>query len=493
MKRIAAFACLAVLVSGCTSSGDPQPASPDAGSASAVDERVREVEVVGATLTYPDGDSTGVASRIEEIPLEGDDVFDLFDGNPTTVERAIPLAFALRSCTDEGGGRLMHEVQWRGPPEFEYPVTVTLWVGPLDGAFYGQGGLFEVDLEADGVFPLAVDLRETADDGDNGVSVGAEPTAQRYCEMRVLSEDYVDDQTEPGLVYEPAEVAPSVAAPDGSLQSYAIDEVAAGPLLRELLLEVGTDSDLLPARWWLSLDAEPETFSIRRDDTCWLIESRWKAPAVETRQDRGCEPALWPSTFDVIQIDDPSWNVVVAGEPDDVSAYLASVVSVPVAGVDPVGSGNADFDALATFESQLAESGIEPFGRIPWGQDGVIIVWSSDGDLSGEIEATGFTPDQLNAGGGGTPIQPGVCAATLAYGDATAGFAVIVYEDAAIDRVEVQRPSGDWEPVEIIANGPYRLGLLDSSLAQEGRVGVSAPPIRGFDATGAPIDCVRSN
>ena len=104
MKRIAAFACLAVLVGGCTSSGDPQPAAPDAGSASAVGERVREVEVAGATLTYPDSDSTGVASRIEEIPLEGDDVFDLIDGNPATVERAIPLAFALRSCTDEGGG-----------------------------------------------------------------------------------------------------------------------------------------------------------------------------------------------------------------------------------------------------------------------------------------------------------------------------------------------------------------------------------------------------
>jgi len=95
-------------------------------------------------------------------------------------------------------------VQWRAPADLELPVTVSLWVGPIDGWSSGQGGVFDVTLDAEGVFRLVVDQQRLELDGaDDAIAVPTDIPRDRCCDMRVLSEARIDDQTEPGVVYAP--------------------------------------------------------------------------------------------------------------------------------------------------------------------------------------------------------------------------------------------------------------------------------------------------
>ena len=68
-----------------------------------------------------------------------------------------------------------------------------------------------------------------------------------------------------------------------------------------------------------------------------------------------------------------------------------------------------------------------------------------------------------------------------------------MFDDPEIARLERQLPDGEWEEVDVIANEPYRIAMLDPDLRTVAGVGPDRTNIRGFDATGDPIDCVRSN
>jgi len=450
---------------------------------------VRQVEVVGATFTYPPNLDAGVASQVVRRELSSGDMFTLlFSEPPASSEREVPLTFTLSSCVDEGGGRLVHEILWNGAPGLQLPLEATVWVGTLEETRL-RGAVFDVRLDEEGVFRVTYDQPHQRSQGrPEELSVDTR-TRPRPCQFRVLSETQIDDQTAQGLSYTASDIEPEVSAPARSIQSRATNRVPAGPLLRAFLLAAGPDSDRLPDRWLLNLEAEPASITINRNDLCWKIFTTWQDPLVYVVQHRGCEAAAW-GELSVVTVDDDAWNVTVAGTEAAIDKFLSGATFFPVAGVDPVPSEGVTHDALATYEAQLARNGNLVIGRIPWGENGVIVVVD---DLDFEPQADGFSPERFNGSGQGLPIQEGICVATMAAGNTEAGYAVVAYENPEIARIEVQRPTGEWELVTIIESGQYRLGLLDGKLTGTGNLAVRAPPIRGFDHDNNQLDCVRSD
>jgi hypothetical protein len=300
---------------------------------------VQEVDVFGAKFRYSASADTGVATRIEPLTIDGRQA-GLYELEPQVevTERATPLAFALRSCQRLSARRSIYDVQWRAPDDLELPITVTVSIGDGTATSHSLnsfGDMFEVDLAAEGVFTIVADEPPAPDsDGDEFLAASRELRPSNYCELRIVSEVYIDDQTEIGLEMEPYPDAPTVIAPAGTVQSLAVDDVPIGGLLRDLLLSSNPESDLFPDHWWLAPDAELDSISLSRNDACWRISTTYSEPAVQVLQSRGCD--RWPasSMHDVVQIVDAAWDVTVAGPPAEVRDFIDAVVSVPVAGVE---------------------------------------------------------------------------------------------------------------------------------------------------------------
>jgi hypothetical protein len=448
-----------------------------------------DVAIKGAVLRYGGLSGPGVATRVELLGTEFGDRWNSADVE--RIDRDVPLAFALRRC-DVVGNQLVHEVQWRPPAGLELPVTVTMFVGPAD--FWWQFGSvgYEVDLAAPGVFRFDVDLAEIAPDQmSDGASVIAGQTGRAdLCSMVVYSERYIDVQTEPGLTYGSAPQGPTVDAPSESIQALATSDLpTAGPML-ELLISLGPDTEVLPDRWWLAPEAEPERLEVGREHGCWKVVSNWTDPAVRVQQSRGCPSDHFADlTTKIVQIEDDAWDVVVIGSAAEVDRFLEMVRPLSVAGVDPVAAEGREFDAVATARSQAKERGLSVLAELPWGDSGVIIVTVGNEPGLHDFEAEGFNPNPFNAGATGRPLQRGVCIGTFLSTNTQTGFAIAYFEDPEIAGIEVQREDGRWAPVEVVENRGVSVGVLDDDLVQQGPIGVDAPEVRGFTADGELFVC----
>ncbi len=116
----------------------------------------------------------------------------------------------------------------------------------------------------------------------------------------------------------------------------------------------------------------------------------------------------------------------------------------------------------------------------------------SDG-IGGQVEIALFDSDRLNVGVVGLPAQADLCVATIGTYGAGDRVAVVAYDDPRIARVEVQAPTtGEWSPVEFETGAEgVRLGLLSGEVAGALMDAGDDRPIRGFDESGALLDCVR--
>ena len=454
----------------------------------------RTIAIKGATVTYEDISGPGVASRVE--PYGDGAPIDFLDPSLELerIEREVPLAFALRKC-EASGTQLFHEIQWRPPEGLELPVTVVLSAAPQNNFFFAGLQPLEVELDRPGLFRIETDLAEFLglDEGTNPTELAADDLDQEtLCGLTVYSELYIDDQTEPGLSYTRFEERPSVDAPADSAQALAVSDRPVSELMLEYLLVLGADTDVLPDRWWLAADAVPGDFRIDRDGPCWEIKSDWKDPEVSLVQSRGCRP---PQIFDglrekVVEVTDPAWSVVLSGESDEVDRFAAMMSPWTVHGVEMLGPAGRDFDPVATAKARAEELGGDHIGELPWGEDGIIIIGADDVSKLRQLHVEAYRPDYFSTGGGGRPIQRGVCAATHQSSNEEAGFAIVVFNDPRIDRVEVQRPNGEWEQVDIVEMNGANVAMLDENLIQTTQVSPNAPEIRGYDSAGNELDCV---
>ncbi len=496
---MALLGALFLLAACADDSPDPAPEAAPVVDVETDGESSRRVEVKGATFVYAAAPTAGVASHVEALEEDsGRDVLGVLSGSGLErPDREVPLAFALRSCIDLGGGLFAHEIQWRPPEGVALPVTATVWAGaPNPWLRDSSPRYFEVELSQPGLFTLVTDVGAelTLDPGDDGIGVSAERLARvDHCELRVPSEVYIDDQGEVGLRYEAGDTLGSVDAPPGTVQARAGGEDQLAVLLRELLLRLGPDTDLLPDRWWLAGDATPASLHLQRRYGCWTVSSTWDDPAVTVTQERGCDDSTYRRSEErLVEIEDPAWRVRVSGRPAEVDAFVEQVRSFPVAGVDKVTVDGLTHEAIAAYEARLADQGVPELGRLPWNDDGVIIV--SRAESGAHFEVAGFAPEQLGDGVHGTPVQRGICVATMSSSSTEGGFSIVVVEDDSVATIEREREPGVWEQLELVVFPEIRLGLLDDDLRQVEPNLFSVPPpaIRGFDATGAPLDCVRN-
>lgn len=474
---------VALTVAGCT-----DDASPDA----AVPAPEEMVDVVGATLTYSALTDAGVATWIEPVGMESYEAAYL-----DPVERPVPLAFALRDCVARADGRVVYDVQWRPPGDVEFPVDVVLSVTPGGRLFpyylIADLGLYEVELERPGTFRITADSGDDQFGNDDERQISVSDADPGSCELSVVSERYVDDQTAAPVQVRWDDTLLANTAPAGSFQSLAGSAHETAAMVERLLLDGIEDEDLWPDRIWFDPDGDLDFLSITHRFGCRQVRSQWGDGAVTLLQQRGCEAELFASADRVVSVADPAWTVTVNGASEPVDALVAGLRALPVAGVEPLPDGRVEFDPLAQFELVSAEEGRIEYGRVPW-RDGVVIAWGTDDDLGGEIETFAVDDGEwFNAGGGGTPIQPGICVAQLRAANDLKGFAIAVFEDPEIARIERQLAGGEWEEVDVIANGRYRIAMLDPDLRTVAGVGPDRTVIRGFDAAGEPIDCVGSN
>lgn len=494
-RRMAfALLCLGLLAGAC-SGDDVAPTSPDSTIVTASDHR--EESVFGATFEYPGDPDTGVATSIRELTP------DEFSARyQATMRRDIPLAFALRACRHHGGGRATYDIQWRPADDVELPVTVALFVGPASGSSYSIAfglGLFEVELAQPGTFRIEQRVDPDMFLRDPGDELSATTSARDdggECQLSVASEFYVDDQTEGSITMEHAADLLRVDAPEGTLQWLAGSGHAVATRVERLFLDAPEEFDAFPDRVWIAPDLELELLSISEQFGCWRVRSAWLDGDVSVVQSRGCRDDAERTFMDrtIVGILDPAWSVTVEGPPDQVDLFIAGSRAVPVAGVEPLPEGEVPFDSLAAFEERLTlEGGIE-YARFDW-NGGVIVVHASEplDDRLSEIEFTALLGEHEIAGGGGTPIQTRICVASYAGGDDERGYAFVYFDDPGIARVEAQRIDDTWESIELVDAGPFFVGLLADDLAADQHRNYNAPTIRGFDAAGAEIDCVRSN
>lgn len=493
MRRLLVAALgLAMLAGSCSNDGVAQGDS--AQSITVSDPRVETV--FGASFEYPGDPDTGVATSIEE--LTNDEFAARYD---ETVRRDVPLAFALRACRHHGGGRATYDIQWRPPDGVELPVTVALYVGPESGASYSFVlglGLFEVELAKPGTFRIEQRLDPDLffQDDDPPTALTTAESDRGVCQLTISSEFYVDDQTVGAIEMEPAGDLVRVDAPEGSLQWLAGSRHAIAHRIERLFLDAPEDFDAYPDRVWVAPDLELEFLSISDQFGCWLVRSAWFGGEVSVRQSRGCRDEGARPSMDrtLVRIVDPAWDVTVEGPPALVERFVAATRAVPVAGVEPLPDGDVPFDALAAFEERLLVEGGSEYARYDW-RGGVIIVHSREplDDRLRELEFTALVGTEEYDGGIGTPIQDRVCAASYAGGDHERGFAFVYHNDPQIEWVDVQSTDGSWQQVDMVDVGPFLMGMLAHDLVADEYGNYNAPPIRGFDAAGEPIDCVGSN
>ena len=483
MRRAWAALAVALALAACTDDAPPD---------SAASAPVEAVEVVGATLTYPALVDSGVATSITPIDMERYEAAHL-----DPVERPVPLAFALRDCVARADGQVVYDVQWRPPGDVEFPVEVVLSVTPGGSLFpyylVAGLGLYEVELSRPGTFRIIADSGDGVIGGDDERQISANDEPPGSCELGVVSERYIDDQTADPMRLRWDDGLLANTAPAGSFQSLAGSAHPTAALVERLLLDGIDDGDLWPGRIWFDPDGDPDFLAIIDRLGCRQVRSEWDDGAVTLLQERGCEDEPVSSADRVVSVADSAWTVTVLGASEAVDTLVAGLRVLPVAGVEALPDGPVEFDPLARFELESAEQERIEYGRVPW-RGGVVVAWGTDDDLGGEIETFAVDGGEwFNAGGGGTPIQPGICVAQLRSANDLKGFAIAVFDDPEIARLERQLPDGEWEEVDVIANEPYRIAMLDPDLRTVAGVGPDRTNIRGFDATGDPIDCVRSN
>ncbi|MEZ5246494.1 MAG: hypothetical protein R2707_15440 [Acidimicrobiales bacterium] len=483
MRRAWIALALALTVAACTDDAAPEAAAS---------APVEMIEVIGATLTYPALVDSGVAMSTTAIDMEGYEAAYL-----DPVERPVPLAFALRDCVVRADGRVVYDVQWRPPEDVEIPVDVVLSVTPggrLFPYYLAAGlGLYEVELARPGTFRITADLGDGVFGGDDERQISVSDADPGSCELDVVSERYIDDQTAAPVQVRWDDTLLANTAPMGSFQSLAGSAHPTAAFVERLLLDGIDDEDLWPDRIWFDPNGDPDFLAITDRLGCRQVRSEWDDGAVTLLQQRGCEDGLFSSDDRVVSVVDSAWTVTVNGASEAVDALVVGLRALPVAGVEALADGPVEFDPLARFELESAEEGRIEYGRVPW-RDGVVVAWGYDDDLGGEIATFAVDGGEwFNAGGGGTPIQPGICVAQLRSANDLKGFAIAVFDDPGITRLERQLADGQWEEVDVIANGPYRIAMLDPDLRTVAGVGPDRTVIRGFDAAGDEIDCVRSN